>query len=291
MDEEKGYEFSWSGFLDYIRCYHVVKPLWILIGAVLFIGTVGSLLPQIIKIIRLRSSYGISPAFAFMTSIAQFMTVLNYFCLHNADFYGIVQSPLSRSVPRLMTFFNVFALWYCYFFVVVLLLVFFNNTPRAERLAKQIRREFKITYLMVALLLLSIVVLFALYICSAAANGFSSALVFNIGKVMGTLSSIISVCQYAPQFVTTCRLKDNGSLSLITLGIQAPGGTINALFMCFGQHEHWTTWLSTLISALQQWFLLFICIIFKLRNRIKSNNIDSSMVQNDSEVYEYNEIK
>lgn len=290
MDEEKGYTFSWSGFTDYIRCFHEVKPLWILVGSVIFIGTIVSLLPQIIKIINLRSSYGISPVFAFMTSIAQFMTVLNYFCLHNADFYGIVQIPLSRTLPRLLTFFNVFALWYCYFFVVMLLLVFFNNIPRAERLTIKIKKEFKFSILIISSLYISTITLFLLYIISAAARGFSSSLVFNIGKVMGSLSSLISICQYMPQFITTCKIKDNGSLSLITLAIQAPGGTINALFMCFGQHEHWTTWLSTLISALQQFLLLFICIFFKIRNKIRGDG-DSSFTQNDSEVHGYSELK
>jgi hypothetical protein len=85
----------------------------------------------------------------------------------------------------------------------------------------------------------------------------------------------------------TCHLKDSGSLSLALLAIQAPGGTLNALFMWIGQEDDWTTWISILAASVQQFILLGICVFFKLRKRRvmqqKGKGDDSSLVGlNDS---------
>lgn len=271
MDDNLGYSYSWNGFIDYIGCYHKVGPIWITVGACIFAGTIISLIPQIIRIVRLRTSYGISPFFVFITSITQYLVVINVFCLHNADFYGVLQITPLRTIPRLLTFGNLFILWFCYLPIGLLYLIFFDRNPRKNRDHQAFRREWKIGIITISSLIITSILTFILYVIFGYVTGYSSDLIIYYGKVLGTASSILTVVQYLPQFITTCKIKDNGSLSLVTLAIQAPGGTINAIFMMVGNSESWTTFLSTFSSAVQQWSLLFLCIYYKCKQKqIKS---------------------
>jgi hypothetical protein len=67
--------------------------------------------------------------------------------------------------------------------------------------------------------------------------------------------------------ITTCKIKSSGSLSLLLLAIQCPGGLINSIFMIFGQGDNWTTWLSILAAAIQQGILLVICLVFSAKKK------------------------
>ncbi|OHT11072.1 PQ loop repeat family protein [Tritrichomonas foetus] len=267
MDDFSGFDYSWAGFLDYIRCYHIVEPLWIATGACIFVGTAISVVPQLIRIVRLRSSYGISSFFVLVTSMSQFFVVLNVFCLHAADFTGMMQISLTRTLPRQLTFGNLFILWIFYLPIAVMIFVFFDWKERPKRTLEGIQREWKLTIILSSILFAVSLTTFATFIILGFRFGFASSHVIRYGKVIGTISTFITVCQYLPQFITTCKLKDNGSLSLITLAIQAPGGTMNAIFMMVGNNDDWTTYLSTLSSAIQQWLLLILCAYYKLRQR------------------------
>jgi len=63
MDSNQGYVTSWAGFLDYHGGYHKLSGFAIAMGVCIWVGTGGSIIPQIIKLIKIRSSLGISPIF------------------------------------------------------------------------------------------------------------------------------------------------------------------------------------------------------------------------------------
>jgi uncharacterized protein with PQ loop repeat len=88
-----------------------------------------------------------------------------------------------------------------------------------------------------------------------------------MGKFFGTVAGLICVAQYLPQMITTCKLRSSGSLSLVLLSIQAPGGLLNAIFMAVGQKDDWTTYISILAASVQQFLLLGICLFFKVRKK------------------------
>ena len=277
MDDNPGFDYSWSGFLDYISCYHELDPLWIVTGVCIFLGTGLSMVPQLVRLVRMRTSYGISPLFVTITHLGQFTTVLNIFALHNADFYGVTQITPARTLPRLLSFCSCFILWFTYLPVCVLMSVFLDKEEREKRKHDQIKKE-HVTYRLGTLFITgSEIILFLPYMIIGCLHGFGSPQVLYYGKIVGIFSSVLSVCQYAPQFYTTCKLKDNGSFSIVTLAIQAPGGTTNAIFMMLGNKEHWTTWLAMLTSALQQFGLLALCIFYKCRAmRRRKMGVDGS---------------
>jgi hypothetical protein len=206
-----------------------------------------------------------------VTSARELLVLVNIFCLHNADFFGVLQISPSRTIPRLLTFAQAFILWICFLPVVFMTFVFFDrcvrlSLPRAEA---AMAREWRLNLI---LSILSTCIAFAamsIYMGIGGGAGFGSSPVEMLGKIVGLISAGLTIVQYAPQFVLACRLKDNGSLSLLTLGIQAPGGTIAAIFQMIGNNEDWSTYLSLAISALQLWVLFLLCLFYKCRGRLR----------------------
>jgi len=277
MDSFNGYLTSFMGYIDYSACFHSVKAMWIIIGSVIFVGTVVSVIPQIQLIVANRSSFGLNTISICITSIGQFLLVINYICLHSSDFVGIAQIPFSIAVQRLITFFNVFVLWFGYFFVVGANFVFIDFKKRAKRDLESVNADKKMNRIM-TILLISIFVLMGIMVpVIGIFYGFFSDLQRSIGESYGTISAILVIAQYLPQMLTTIRLKDNGSLSMVMLMIQAPGGYASSMFMWIGNGDHWTTWLSIFLGAVQQTILLCICLYYKYQKRkLKGFSINSS---------------
>ena len=130
MDKFRGYSTSFSGFIDYNACYHTVDVIWNIVAGCIFVGTVISVIPQIVSFIKKRTSFGFNPITVFVTSWGQFIVVLNYICLHSADFIGLFQYGIKTWLPRLMTFINLFILWFLYSSVPYFLFIFSDFASR-----------------------------------------------------------------------------------------------------------------------------------------------------------------
>ena len=267
MNTFTGYSTSFSGFVDYSKCYPGKEGIWIAIGACIFLGTLISMIPQTIVLVKNKSNYGLNPFMVFMNNLCSILLTVNTVTLHFADFVGLNQYSFFHALPTLFTFFNNFLLWFGYVPVVILTIIFFDIVPREKRKEKQIKIEKFEVYGLDILLISVSVISFMIYVIIGSEDGYSSNNTLNYGKILGIICSVFNILLWLPQIITTCKLKDNGSLSLVYLGIQAPGGLINTCFLVFGQHENWTTWLPIFASCCQQLLLLTICIVFKLRNR------------------------
>jgi uncharacterized protein with PQ loop repeat len=268
MDTVSGFEYSWSGFLDYTACFHTMKTIWIIVGAVVFVGTGISVLPQVVRLIRLGTAHGLSSTYVIICSTGQALVVLNIFCLHNADFYGILQIPLSRAIPRFLTFCTMFILWFAYLPLLYLITIFFDFKPPRPVGAPSPRDrhlQWRFTSILSCAIAFLQIALTIPFYAFGTTIGFASETVLRLGSIAGVVASAMTVFQYLPQFMTLCKLKDNGSLSLLMLAIQAPGGTVSTIFMCIGNSDNWSTWLSLGLSAVQQWFMLALCLFYKAR--------------------------
>jgi uncharacterized protein with PQ loop repeat len=109
--------------------------------------------------------------------------------------------------------------------------------------------------------------LFLTLICCLLAmrNGFNSREIQDYGRILGGFATILVFFQYLPQMITTWQLQGPGALSITLMCVQAPGGLANALFLWMGQKNHWTTWLSIFVAAIQMLILLVMCLWFKFR--------------------------
>jgi uncharacterized protein with PQ loop repeat len=187
--------------------------------------------------------------------------------LKATDFVGICQYPLIAAMSRMLTFMNAAALWLMYLPSAMLNMVFFDKEPRSVRDAKKIYRDAYFNRVLSILNpLIGIVITIVLFV-GFLVHGVGSVYVVTMSKFLGTFACFLCMAQYLPQIITTCKLRDHGSLSLLVLALQAPGGFVNSMFMWLGQGDDWTTWVSTMASAIQQVILLTICMFFKCRKK------------------------
>jgi uncharacterized protein with PQ loop repeat len=237
------------------------------IGFVIFSGAIVSVIPQIVLIVTQRSSFGLNSFTLFVTSLGQFILVINIVCLRSADFIGVLQYPFSAAIGRLLTVFIQAALWLGTLPIVILNLVFFDKAARPARPTSKIHAESYFNRILTLLVVFMGLMIVAFFVVGTVLNGPGSLYVVRMGQFLGTVAGLMCVAQYLPQMVTTCKLRSSGSLSLVLLSIQAPGGLLNALFMAIGQKDHWTTYISILVASIQQFLLLGICLFFKARKK------------------------
>ena len=268
MNSDTGNEYSLSGFTDYTATMETGSSgVWQVLGYLILLGTVLSLVPQIYNLIKQRSSYGLNPLTMFITNFSQLILVFNIVCLRTSDFIAIQQASFFSVLPRLMTFLNAFSLWLGYMPIIFLNTIFFDKEIRSLRPEEKLGTEWFLNKLFILLNVCGSVVILIIYSVLLMVTGVGSDELTQMGKVFGTMCIVIVFIQYTPQFITTCKLQDNGSLSLLLLCIQAPGGTASALFMAIGQGDHWSTWMSTLAASVQQFILITMIVFFKIKRR------------------------
>ncbi|OHT10612.1 PQ loop repeat family protein [Tritrichomonas foetus] len=256
---------SLSGFIDYSFCFPETSVLWTALGAFIAIGSCISLIPQIVNINKRNSSFGLNPISIFVTSFSQFILLTNVLCMHVFDFVGVFQFPIIQSIPRYLTFAVTFVLWFFYLPIPFLNVIFFDLNFRVKRQDDKIKREKLFGEFIIVFLPISAFVFLLIFLVGGLLHGFNSKFIVVYGGTCGTVSTVIGFAQYLPQMITTIRLQDPGSLSLMLLLMQAPGGLANALFLWFGQGDHWSTWISILSAAIQQFILIAIILYFKFK--------------------------
>jgi len=270
-----------SGFIDSGYVYPLKDGLWTIVGMVIFIGTVASIIPQIQILISKRSNFGLDPLMVFMNCFCCILIVMNVVCLHSYQFIGTFQYGWYHAFPTLITFFNFFALWIGYMPVIVQSVIFFDRVVRKKRDESQIKSERKFVVCLIILIFFIFIVFFSIFLFLGMKKGFSSESVFSYGKTLGIICSVVNFGLFLPQIITTIKLEDHGSLSLMYLSIQGPGGMINTSFMVFGQHEHWTTWLPIFATGCQQILLLCICVYYIRKHKKTLINEESLLVKED----------
>ncbi|GMM51264.1 hypothetical protein DASB73_022220 [Starmerella bacillaris] len=85
--------------------------------------------------------------------------------------------------------------------------------------------------------------------------------------LMGLTALSTGLIQYFPQIITTYKLKHVGSLSVVSLLIQMPGGYIWCLSLAFSKDSRWTTWIPLFAASTSQAILLILALSFMYKNR------------------------
>ena len=171
MDGKKRILDSFKGFLDYSDTIRKVPPMWMTVGIVIWIGTFISVCPQVILLIRKRSSYGLNIITVIITSFGQFLMVIHYWCLHTADFVGLLQVPPRRSFARMLTFCNLITLWMSYLAVPFCCIIFMDFEERRNRSRAKIAKLWIMNIVLVLALIGSFFAMFIVYCLVGATRG------------------------------------------------------------------------------------------------------------------------
>ncbi|KAJ3427123.1 pq loop repeat protein [Anaeramoeba flamelloides] len=161
---------------------------------------------------------------------------------------------------------------YVMFFGVPLLYILFSNDYEGSKSALDIKRRrkshliMKFLYFLIMCYTISVV---AISCFSISIQGVCSNIARNLGHVLGFFSGCFVLFQWLPQIYSTYKFKGSGSISIITLSIQAPGGIINLIFMIFISKEQFSTWVSIFVNTSQALILLSMLIFYNYKSKLK----------------------
>lgn len=100
-------------------------------------------------------------------------------------------------------------------------------------------------------------------------TGKSTATV-TFGSAYGIISTVATIIMWLPQIILTYRKRDPGSLSLLMLLLQFPGGVAAVYFQAIMEQESFTTWSPYLASALEQLILIILIVYYKFKRSHKT---------------------
>ncbi|EAY06175.1 PQ loop repeat family protein [Trichomonas vaginalis G3] len=267
MSEELPTYIDFHGFNDFAYFFPKPEIIWTIVGTVLLIITIVSYIPQPIKIMQKRSSYGLAPVSTFFSTICLWLIVFNVICLKWEDFVALFHHLNFRSYARFLTFANCFSQYFLMSQVPYLIMLFYDTNLRLGLDQSDIKKGWKQfrSVSMIAVLTYSSCIL--IWGIIGVTCGFTSHAMDLLGHAAGIAGFIIEVLQFLPQIYKTFKMRSSGSLSLLMLEIQAPVNIANAMFMCFGNHESWTTYAASLADGFWEFVLLAMCLYFnKLHN-------------------------
>ena len=227
-----------------------MSPLNEALGIFLVVATVLAVTPQVVLIMRKRSSAGVSvltPALALIygylnvcaTTLVKWPALRS--CAHNfggctlqlLDFWQQAFSAIGLAT------------------VLILVVAFPPNASAKRRLAT------------IALLLLLAAIGLALCLLSAAMP--CAPLTLSFADAASIASSVVVVVAFAPQLLTTWRARGEGALSYTYYLIQSVGCLLVVFFQVVGAHDPIVVWAPPLAGAIMQGAVLVLGAFFRCR--------------------------
>jgi len=177
--------------------------------------------------------------------------------------------------------------WLNNFIIFILVLIYFPNQEDESPKGLEAKifgsisnksRAFLSFYLYFVLNVIGIAIIGILFIIFFGSN---SQIVVDYAFTLGIIASLANIVQWTPQIIKTFRDKNVGSLSIIMLLLQAPGSFLVVYFQAIEYHSNVSTWLTFLITGIQQSILLILCIYYEIQNKIRSRRKFSDSTIND----------
>lgn len=249
-------DYSSSSFftmVDGCDVFREVSPFNYVTGYVLALGIFSSYLPQHFKIIKRRSSEGLSPIYLFFGSISAVSALLNVIilsslarsCCSQLSFFQCTNSLISLSQISMQSIGCI---------LVLVLCVYITRDSVIEY--KQDFKDLVTYYHYVGLyLFFNILILSLLTIFNHNLTPFAD--------LLGLVSTTMALIQFFPQLIKTYNIKHAGTLSIPSMLIQTPGGFFWSYSMYSQPNSNWSTYLPFLTSAFLQATLLIMCLYFQ----------------------------
>jgi len=245
------------------------------IAAILIFGTIISFIPQYINIIRKRSSEGISFIMLGIALLGNLLTAINagifkwehILCCENG-FVPCVKNNLATE--------QLLNAVLCSFVLYVIFLMYSKAVPSKVVMIRYKR----------AIIFFIIVMILSVILSTLAGVLFynfhqSGETLFMYAMIIGSISSILTIIQWAPQIYTTWKFESPGSLSVIMLLIQMPGSLLVVFFFqAILNKASITTWAPFLFAATEQLILIIMCLIY---SRKKKSESEMNFFENSSE--------
>lgn len=215
------------------------------VAGVFALGIFASYIPQQVVIIRRKTIEGISPYFLLLMNTGSALSFANILILSNGAF-DCCKNQLTPfyCLSSLMGFFQIGAASLAPLLTLLLAVKFNGGNKQILWVAN--------TVLLIDATLLLLAIL----------NGSRE-----LATLLGMGALMAGLVQYLPQIWTTYCLKHTGSLSLLTMLIQVPGGYLWCLSLATRHDSHWSTWISLFMSATLNLILFLMGIYYNSRDK------------------------
>ncbi|ORX50329.1 hypothetical protein BCR36DRAFT_290303 [Piromyces finnis] len=243
----------------------------VVLGVLITFFLVVSYIPQILKLIKTKNSYGISPYAQMLSFTAQTLTLFNIFLLQQDIFDCCVlgKYTIPYCMGTLIGLIQVFIQWCCIATIVYLFIRYFPCRANQEYTAIDIQgevliAEWKVIVRVIYFLIAMLTVIVLLTLISIFMSWDKNSIIYLAG-IYGLGSTLFSLIQFLPQIRKTFVNKSVGALSIPSMLIQCPGSFILVIFLAIQSGTNWTTWITYFVSGTLQGFLLILCIYYTFK--------------------------
>ncbi|KAJ1949545.1 hypothetical protein FBU59_001098 [Linderina macrospora] len=233
---------------DPTLCGEIPSAQNTILTGILCVGTFLSYLPQHIKIIKHRTSEGISPYFILLGTTGAGSNITNMLLLQflvmqccTVQTWGAVPAgdetaETSEASPLL---------------------------PAAEGAPKRLAMEWKVALWVATAVAVHGTMCILMSTLLVAFMGPYSAPTRTWASLLGLFSLCTTCMQFIPQIIKTWRSGQVGALSIPMMLMQTPGGFVFAYSIAIRPGVNWSSWISTFVAATLQGVLLTICLVFE----------------------------
>lgn len=294
----------------------------ILVGSFISLATVISLSPQTISFLRFKTSRGISFYTLWIGFSTSFFVLMNSLVLNfdwtlielNSVFNGTYNRILNL-INQIVVFIQLAVLTIMYLINVSLFVSFtFRDVKKAtygieitnnnyeeetevidyeyestfnvesESRIKTSHKKYALLYFfiyLISLIILGILSLFCFIYLSLLGQ---DRYINTLAHVLGYSASVIIFVQWLPQILKTFLAKSPGNFSIVMMLLLCPGAFINVIYLS-ATGQSISTWLSYLVSGLQQIVLLILLVYYSIKEKLAKRKKLMNNESNDN--FEY----
>ncbi|QPG77211.1 hypothetical protein FOA43_004618 [Brettanomyces nanus] len=244
-----------------LKCssYDKVSKGDFIVAWVLVAGIYISYVPQHVKIIRRKTSEGLSPSYLLMGCISAFASAVNMYLVTVVVRRCCVSSLNAYQCCNALTGYIQVAVQAVGFCLNIVLCVYCTKNSPTEPM-NQYRQIYRYYWFFLFFVVANVIAC----VCVVHVPGQTSYRSINIfADVSGIVSTIFQVIQYFPQLVTTYKLQDTGTMSIPSLVIQVPGTFYWAYSLYDEVGSKWSSYVPFFAAASLQGILLLMCIWYR----------------------------
>ena len=253
----------------YDICNHHNSASSIVIGTFIIFAIVLTYLPQYLKIIKNKSTKGISYNYLLLGNISNFTNFFGSLLLNYQIIDCCSKTSAGHCINILLPIYQMFFPWLCIFVLYIIFLVHYTgNDYRKAYIAFSF-------FILIWVFLIGIIGLILIIHYESMKNHVTA-----FGNTLNIISTITCVLTFLPQLIKTYRLKTAGSLSLISLAFQAPGSFIVFIYQNIILKTPFTIGFPYLISAILQTALLSLSYYYERLNKRLNSKEHTPLIVN-----------
>lgn len=246
------------------------------LGPLLCIGSVCTYIPQYYLIIKSKSVEGINEFSWIILNIGNFCLSLNSIILNWSKWSCFGKCNFWLCMAHLLPFYQILIGWVMVFIFYMLFMKYKIKNTENKLFGVIFYCSLYIGFIAIAI---------AIAVGEKVGNSGPQQIAFFNGfaQFLGYTSAACNVAALLPQIYTLLKTKKFGNLSPIMYALQIPGNIITIVFQAVLFAQPVSTWITYVISCLEQTVVLVLIIIFYCKHRRENRNEFENIWEFDEE--------